>query len=242
MKTMQLEPYFWEESRIRCLGVRSLIARGHGYQNVDIIWYMHFEQWKLSCLIEITGLWSRCNIIHSISPFHSCVLCMNNDYFRNPFKLKLVWIQFKNSVRTSKRTSHFTITKINWLTLFKEIIIVYTKNNTKCINTKCRLTYWWRCWYIYLPSDFKRLKNLYQLIFVMERCFLWGAGWILKYYLDERRLQRVKVKWRVFSLFLSTYNSLFPSFSYKQSVKNRRTCRYYSFSTIHMMFKVSFFY
>jgi hypothetical protein len=26
---------------------------------------------------------------------------------------------FKNSVRTSKRTPHFTITKINWLTLFK---------------------------------------------------------------------------------------------------------------------------
>jgi hypothetical protein len=25
---------------------------------------------------------------------------------------------FKNSVRTSKRTQHFTITKINWLTLF----------------------------------------------------------------------------------------------------------------------------
>jgi hypothetical protein len=25
----------------------------------------------------------------------------------------------KNSVRTSKRTPHFTITKINWLTLFK---------------------------------------------------------------------------------------------------------------------------
>jgi hypothetical protein len=28
-----------------------------------------------------------------------------------------------NSVRTSKRTPHFTITKINWLTLFKEIIV-----------------------------------------------------------------------------------------------------------------------
>jgi hypothetical protein len=26
---------------------------------------------------------------------------------------------YKNSVRTSKRTPHFTITKINWLTLFK---------------------------------------------------------------------------------------------------------------------------
>jgi uncharacterized protein YktB (UPF0637 family) len=35
---------------------------------------------------------------------------------------------FKNSVRTSKRTPHFTITKINWLTLFKEIIAVYSDN------------------------------------------------------------------------------------------------------------------
>jgi hypothetical protein len=26
---------------------------------------------------------------------------------------------FKNSVRTSKKTPHLTITKINWLTLFK---------------------------------------------------------------------------------------------------------------------------
>jgi hypothetical protein len=26
---------------------------------------------------------------------------------------------FKNSVRTSKRTPYFTITKINWLTVFK---------------------------------------------------------------------------------------------------------------------------
>jgi hypothetical protein len=26
---------------------------------------------------------------------------------------------FKNAVRTSKRTPHFTITTINWLTLFK---------------------------------------------------------------------------------------------------------------------------
>jgi hypothetical protein len=32
---------------------------------------------------------------------------------------------FKNSVRTSKRTPHFTITTINWLTLFKEIITIY---------------------------------------------------------------------------------------------------------------------
>jgi len=41
---------------------------------------------------------------------------------------------FKNSVRTSKRTPHFTITKINWLTLFKEIIAVYSENHAKPIT------------------------------------------------------------------------------------------------------------
>jgi hypothetical protein len=41
---------------------------------------------------------------------------------------------FKNSVRTSKRTPHFTITKINWLTLFKKIINDYAENHTKPIN------------------------------------------------------------------------------------------------------------
>jgi hypothetical protein len=44
---------------------------------------------------------------------------------------------FKNPVRTSKRTPHFTITDINWLTLFKEIIAVYSVNHTKPINTLC---------------------------------------------------------------------------------------------------------
>jgi hypothetical protein len=38
---------------------------------------------------------------------------------------------FKNPVRTSKRTQHFAITEINWLTLFKEIIAVYSENHAK---------------------------------------------------------------------------------------------------------------
>jgi hypothetical protein len=36
----------------------------------------------------------------------------------NPLKSKLIQIIFKNSVRTAKKTQHFTITKINWLILF----------------------------------------------------------------------------------------------------------------------------
>jgi hypothetical protein len=53
----------------------------------------------------------------------------------NSLKLKLVYAVFKNSVRTAKKTQHFTITKINWLTLFKEIIGVYYQKRGKPINT-----------------------------------------------------------------------------------------------------------
>jgi hypothetical protein len=47
---------------------------------------------------------------------------------------------FKHSVRTAKKTQHFTITKINWLTLFKEIIAVYSEHCTKPMNTLCGQT------------------------------------------------------------------------------------------------------
>jgi hypothetical protein len=46
----------------------------------------------------------------------------------------------KNSVRTSKRTPHFTITKINWLMLFKEIIAVYSEKHTRHMNIKYSVT------------------------------------------------------------------------------------------------------
>jgi hypothetical protein len=39
-----------------------------------------------------------------------------------------------------KRTPHFSITKINWLMLFKEIMAVYSEDHTKPINTKCSVT------------------------------------------------------------------------------------------------------
>jgi hypothetical protein len=54
--------------------------------------------------------------------------------FVNPVKPKFVWMLFKNSVRTAKKTPHFTVTKISWLTLFKEIIAPYSKNHTKSVN------------------------------------------------------------------------------------------------------------
>jgi hypothetical protein len=47
---------------------------------------------------------------------------------------------FNNSVRTSKRTPHLTIKKINWLMLFKEVISVYNEKSAKPIHTKCSIT------------------------------------------------------------------------------------------------------
>jgi hypothetical protein len=57
----------------------------------------------------------------------------------NPLKPKLLLTTFKNSVRTSKRTPHFTITNINWLILFSEMIPVYSKNHTKSTEAKCNV-------------------------------------------------------------------------------------------------------
>jgi hypothetical protein len=36
---------------------------------------------------------------------------------------------FNNSVLTARKTQRFTITKISWLMLFKEINCVYTENH-----------------------------------------------------------------------------------------------------------------
>jgi hypothetical protein len=44
------------------------------------------------------------------------------------------------SVRTSKRTPHFTITNIKWLTVFKEIFAVYSEKYAESINTKHSVT------------------------------------------------------------------------------------------------------
>jgi hypothetical protein len=50
----------------------------------------------------------------------------------------VIEIIFKNSVRTENKTQHLTVTKINWLTLFKEIIAVYCENhrNSQTLWTK----------------------------------------------------------------------------------------------------------
>jgi hypothetical protein len=55
---------------------------------------------------------------------------------------------FKNSVLTAKKTTHFTITNINWLTLFKEMIAVYSENHMKPLNAEL-LNIKVGCTYIY---------------------------------------------------------------------------------------------
>jgi hypothetical protein len=70
-----------------------------------------------------------------------------------PLKTKLFEIIFKDSVRTSKWTPDFTVTKINWLTLFKEIIAVYIESNTKPINTK------WTFKYCYVAYNFNLTED-----------------------------------------------------------------------------------
>jgi hypothetical protein len=46
-----------------------------------------------------------------------------------------IYVMFKVSVLTSKKIQHVSVTKINWLMLFTEIIAVYSDNNTKHVST-----------------------------------------------------------------------------------------------------------
>jgi hypothetical protein len=96
--------------------------------------------------------------VHKSNQFNSsyeiCVLAC----VINPLKPKLVYILFKISVRTSKRTPHFAITKINLLMLFKEIIAAYSENHAKDINTKFSVAACKSRWCIQLPLGLKGLS------------------------------------------------------------------------------------
>jgi hypothetical protein len=59
---------------------------------------------------------------------------------KNPLKPTFIFIIFKNSARTSKRTAHF-VTKIAWLKVFKEITAVYSGKHNKPTKTKHRFSY-----------------------------------------------------------------------------------------------------
>jgi hypothetical protein len=68
------------------------------------------------------------------------LLCVLFVEFINLLLLIGLTLIFSKSARTSKKTQHFTITKINWLMLFKETMPVYTENHTKARNTKFSVT------------------------------------------------------------------------------------------------------
>jgi hypothetical protein len=69
-----------------------------------------------------------------------------------------ILLLFNNSVSTTNKTQHLTITKIIWLTLFKEIIAVYIENHTK--HKKIQTYRLWSRWDRYLPLGFKVLITL----------------------------------------------------------------------------------
>jgi hypothetical protein len=50
-------------------------------------------------------------------------------------------ILFKNSVSTSKNTKGVTVTEVNYLMLFKEIIDVYSENSVKSVNSTVWVLY-----------------------------------------------------------------------------------------------------
>jgi hypothetical protein len=52
----------------------------------------------------------------------------------------LAYITGYSRIQTVPEREHFTITKINWLLPFKEVIAVSNKTHKKPINTKCRVT------------------------------------------------------------------------------------------------------
>jgi hypothetical protein len=48
---------------------------------------------------------------------------------------------FKNSVCTSKKTKPISLTKINWLMVWKKMFPVYNENHKKPINTNAYLLF-----------------------------------------------------------------------------------------------------
>jgi hypothetical protein len=101
-----------------------LSAREESCSFMDV--YVSF--WSLTSILKLLGSCSNAGNV--------CVGKNVIIFQVNPLKL-IFWIIYKDSVRTAKKTPHFTITTINWLTLFKEIIAVYSENHTKHINTLC---------------------------------------------------------------------------------------------------------
>jgi hypothetical protein len=55
--------------------------------------------------------------------------------FRQTAELKFAYVIFRNVVRTSKKTQHFSITKTFWPVVFKEIMRVFSEIHMKPTHT-----------------------------------------------------------------------------------------------------------
>jgi hypothetical protein len=75
-------------------------------------------------------------------------------------KPKLFEVMFKNLICTTKRTQHFSVTKISSLMLFKETIVVCSENHTKHMSSKCRVSDCESRWCIPLPVGFRWLYGI----------------------------------------------------------------------------------
>jgi hypothetical protein len=84
--------------------------------------YRIFERGIWNCIISCCGLTGHC--IQLYQPEKNTEGKRRHDLFMEQNNIK-------NSIRTAKKTQHFTITKINWFMLFKGIIAVYTENHTE---------------------------------------------------------------------------------------------------------------
>lgn len=56
------------------------------------------------------------------------------------FDYKITLKICKKSVHTAQKTQYFSVTDINWLMLFTEVLTVYNANHKKFIVTKCNVS------------------------------------------------------------------------------------------------------
>jgi hypothetical protein len=101
---------------------RKLMTLMVSYRTIMDVWYVKQDSLKSNnSYFWARSSWRKGRIKFVFTPLKPKT-CLHRPVFKNP-------------VRTAKKTQLFTITKINWLTLFKEITAVYTENHTKPINT-----------------------------------------------------------------------------------------------------------
>jgi hypothetical protein len=99
-----------------CTGVNEVLQQKKCFLKLEYTFpVFYFKEHHIGHSICALHLLQLVNYEH---PTWTTIPCVN------PLKPKLVWIIFKDSIRTSKKTQNFTIRIISWLILFKEMIPV----------------------------------------------------------------------------------------------------------------------